>query len=136
MRKGRLSALLDAVSSVRWSNLDPCWVRRPLENWVDAPIFASGNFVSWELVTWFLAVRLEFLNLVGFIPGLWGVEDRCERLVGKLRRYLQVGNGLEVSPGGRGISYIRRFAGLLQIAEMSIPQGGPANQVQVSATRK
>lgn len=98
----QLSSLLEAIGRVRWSKVDPCWVRRPQENRVGAPIFKGGDFVPWDPITWTLAVRPELVFPPGFCPGPWGIEDRGEVLTGRLSRYRQVGNGLAVCPGGWG----------------------------------
>lgn len=98
----QLSALLDAIGRVRWTKVDPCWVRRPQGNRVAAPIFKGGDFVPWDPVTWSLAVRPKLLFPRGVCPGPWGIEDRGVLLTGRLHRYRQVGNGLAVCPGGWG----------------------------------
>lgn len=46
----KLQGLFDSISRVRWSLVDPCYVRRPLINLLSAPIFAGGNFVPLDPV--------------------------------------------------------------------------------------
>eukprot|EP00171_Calliarthron_tuberculosum_P001147 IDg1147t1 len=37
---GKLEKLLEAITHVRWSAIDPCYIRRPRENRVGAPVYA------------------------------------------------------------------------------------------------
>lgn len=46
----KLSALLDMIRRVRWSLVEHKCIRLPRENWYRAPIFLSGDFISWDTI--------------------------------------------------------------------------------------
>lgn len=102
----KLRELLVSIPRVQWSAIDPSWVRRPRDNHVMDPIFASGDFVSWDPVSWTLAVDPFLLFPSGSCDGPWGLDVRGPPLVGSLKRYRERVNGLAVTPGGwRGVPY-------------------------------
>lgn len=40
----KLKELLDSIVQIRWSIVDPKWVRRPQETWHRKPVFLSEDF--------------------------------------------------------------------------------------------
>lgn len=95
-----MAALLDAIPRVLYSIVDPRWVRRPQDNKFNAPVFANGDIISLDPLSWELAVAPELLFPPSGGPGPYGLDNPGERLTGDIRRYRRSINGLSVCPGG------------------------------------